>query len=286
MPQIQDCKICFIGGGNMGAAIIGGLLAKGSASKANIVVAEPWDVNRAKVEAQLGVHTTTSNAEAAADADVLVLAVKPQVARDVCRELAASWGSDRQQLPLVVSIVAGITMTSLSAWFATADGRAPKVARVMPNTPALSGEGASGAFAGEGVTAEERELVDVLLGSFSKVTEWVDREELIDVVTGLSGSGPAYFFALVEHMVTSATALGLPREQAERLAKQTCFGAGKMLVSQSESPAQLRINVTSPKGTTEAALKSFNESGFPEIVDKAVKAATSRAEELGKVLGA
>jgi pyrroline-5-carboxylate reductase len=101
----------------------------------------------------------------------------------------------------------------------------------------------------------------------------------------VSGSGPAYFFALVEHMVASATALGLPRDQAERLAKQTCFGAGKMLVSQSESPAQLRINVTSPNGTTEAALKSFNESGFPETVGKAVKAAVSRAEELGQVLG-
>lgn len=299
----------------MGAAIIGGLLAKGSTSREHIVVAEPWDVNREKVESQLGVRTTVSNAEAARDADVLVLAVKPQVARDVCKELAASWDSDELHLPLVVSIVAGITHTNLTAWFAAPDGRVPKVIRVMPNTPALVGEGASGAYAGEGVMEDEKELVSVLLGSFSKVTEWVDREELIDVVTGLSGtyllrcctslrtllpvsysaadadvtpplgSGPAYFFALVEHMVDSATALGLPREQAERLAKQTCFGAGKMLVSQPESPAQLRINVTSPKGTTEAALKSFAASGLPEIVDKAVKAATSRGEELGKILG-
>lgn len=187
MAQFQKCKICFIGGGNMGAAIIGGLLAQGSTSKQNIVVAEPWDVNREKVEKQLGVRTTTSNAEAAADADVLVLAVKPQVARDVCRDLAASWGSDRPHLPLIVSIVGGITFKSLTAWFTTADGRVPKVVRVMPNTPALVGEGASGAFAGEGVTDDERELVSVLLGSFSKVLEWVDKEELIDVVTGLSG---------------------------------------------------------------------------------------------------
>lgn len=305
MPEIQSCKIAFIGGGNMGGAMIAGLLAQGSTSPQNVVVSEPWDVNRKKVEEQHGVRTTTSNAEAAAGADVLVLAVKPQVAKDVCRDLAASWGADRE-LPLVVSIVAGVTMASLAAWLTPEEGgRKPRLVRVMPNTPALVGEGASGAYAGDGVSDDEKELVTLLAGAFSKVTEWVENEGLIDVVTGVSGrflcalrdpgelpmltpivgSGPAYFFAMVEHMVTSATALGMPREQAERLAKQTCLGAGKMLVSQSESPAQLRINVTSPKGTTEAALKSFNESGFQEIVDKAVRACTSRAEELGKVLG-
>jgi pyrroline-5-carboxylate reductase len=192
-PELRDRKLCFVGGGNMGAAIIAGLLAKDSVSRHNIVVAEPWDVNRKKVEEQLGVRTATSNTDAAQDADVLVLAVKPQVAKDVCRELAASWGG-RQSLPLVVSIVGGITLGSLTAWFTTSDGRAPKVVRVMPNTPALVGEGASGAFAGEGISEEEKGLVAVLLAGFSKVTEWVDREELIDVVTGLSGT---FFFPLL-----------------------------------------------------------------------------------------
>ncbi|RDW80993.1 pyrroline-5-carboxylate reductase [Coleophoma crateriformis] len=280
--QIKDCQLCFIGGGNMGAAIIGGLLAKGSTSQQNVIVSEPWEVNRKKVEESLGVRTTTSNIEAARDANVLVLAVKPQVAKGVCQELAASWSdSNRQQLPLVVSIAGGITLNALTQWFTVNDGRTPRVVRVMPNTPALLGEGASASFAGAGVSEDEKKLVTELLEGFSKVTEWVDREELIDVVTGLSGSGPAYFFLLVEHMVSSATALGLPKEQAQRLATQTCLGAGRMLVETSESPAQLRINVTSPKGTTEAALKSFAESGLQETVNVAIKAAVDRAEELG-----
>jgi pyrroline-5-carboxylate reductase len=190
MADIKSCKLAFIGGGNMGAAIIAGLLSQGSTSPDNIIVSEPWDVNRDKMSSKYGVRTTTSNAEAASGADVLVLAVKPQVAKDVCKELAASWGNGSEKsssLPLVVSIVAGVTMTSLKAWLTGADGRSPKLVRVMPNTPALVGEGASGAYAGEGVEKDERELVTLLLEAFGKVTEWVDKEELIDVVTGLSG---------------------------------------------------------------------------------------------------
>ncbi|PBP16557.1 NADP oxidoreductase coenzyme F420-dependent [Diplocarpon rosae] len=281
--RIQDSKLCFIGGGNMGAAIIGGLLAQGTSSKQNITVSEPFAATRQKVEDTLGVGTTTSNSDAARDADVLVLAVKPQVAKGVCEDLAASWtSSNKPELPLVVSICAGIPLDALSTWFTLGDGRAPKVVRVMPNTPALLGEGASGSFAGPGVTEDEKSLVTALLEGFGKVSEWVDREELIDVVTALSGSGPAYFFLLVEHMISSATALGLPREQAERLAKQTALGAGRMLAESPESPGQLRVNVTSPKGTTEAALNSFQTSGLEEIVGKALKAAADRGEELGQ----
>ncbi|KAK8003068.1 hypothetical protein PG989_002787 [Apiospora arundinis] len=284
--SLHSANLAFIGGGNMCAAIVGGLLAKDIMPKDRITVSEPWDVNRQKM-ADLGVQTTTSNKDAAQAADLLVLAVKPQVAKGVCQELAATWAADsaRKELPLIVSIAAGITLDSLTAWFTGPDGRAPNVVRVMPNTPALLGEGASGLFAGAGVSAAEKELVTSLLESFSKATEWVDREELIDVVTGLSGSGPAYFFAMVEHLVASAKAQGLSEEQAMRLAKQTCFGAGKMLVESSETPTQLRKNVTSPNGTTEAALKSFETSGFESIVDKAVRAASSRGEELGKILG-
>ncbi|KAJ5126058.1 hypothetical protein N7448_005367 [Penicillium atrosanguineum] len=279
MPTLQESKISFIGGGNMASAIIGGLTAKG-VSKTNIIVSEPWDVNREKLAAT-GVQTTTDNATAGADADIVIIAVKPQVAQSVCEELGKSWGS-RKDLPVVVSIAAGITLDSLQGWSKTVDGRTPHVVRVMPNTPALVGEGASGAFAGEGVTDEEKELVGALLASVSKALEWVDREELLDVVTGLSGSGPAYFFAMVEHLVSSATALGLSKEQATRLATQTCLGAGKMLVESEDEPSQLRKNVTSPNGTTYAALQTFEKEGFKEIVDKAVTAATERAAELGK----
>ncbi|KAG4438112.1 hypothetical protein IFR05_006392 [Cadophora sp. M221] len=282
-PQIQDCKFCFIGGGNMGSAIIGGLLAKGSTTKQNIIVSDPFEGTRRKVQDTLGVRTTTSNSEAAKDANVLVLAVKPQVAKSVCEDLASSWReAGEQQLPLIVSICAGIPLDALTRWFTVGEGRAPKVVRVMPNTPALLGEGASGSFAGAGVSEDDKKLVTAMLEGFGKVSEWVDKEELIDIVTALSGSGPAYFFLLVEHMVSSATALGMPRDQAERLAKQTCLGAGRMLVESPESPGQLRVNVTSPKGTTEAALNSFRDSSLEEIVKKAVKAAADRGEELGK----
>ncbi|KAM0074510.1 hypothetical protein ACKRZS_013835 [Fusarium odoratissimum] len=152
----------------------------------------------------------------------------------------------------------------------------------MPNTPALVGEGASGLYAADDVTKEEKELTSALLGSVSKATEWVDKEELLDVVTGISGSGPAYFFAFVKHLISSGIGLGLSEEQATRLATQTCLGAGKMLVESSDEPSQLRKNVTSPNGTTHAALVSFENSGLKEIVDKAVKAAADRAKELGK----
>lgn len=171
----------------MAAAIIGGLLAKGI-EKQHICVSEPWEVNREKMAA-LGVRTTTSNVEAAQTADLIVLAVKPQVAKGVCQELSASW-APRPALPVVVSIAAGITLKSLVEWFKLADGRTPHVVRVMPNTPALLGEGASGLFAGADVTEDEKTLVTALLSSFSKATEWVDKEELIDVVTGLSGESP------------------------------------------------------------------------------------------------
>ncbi|KAK1960883.1 NADP oxidoreductase coenzyme F420-dependent [Colletotrichum sublineola] len=281
-PTLQSSKIAFIGGGNMAAAIIGGLVAKGI-DKQHVTVSEPWEVNREKMAA-LGVKTTTSNAEAFAGADIAILAVKPQVAKGVCNELAKAV-SGHEKTPVVVSIAAGITLEALQKWLALDDGRTPHVVRVMPNTPALVGEGASGLFAGSDVTEDEKKLTESLMASVSKATEWVDKEELIDVVTGLSGSGPAYFFAMVEHLISSAVSLGLSPEQAKRLAAQTCLGAGKMLVESPEDPSQLRKNVTSPNGTTHAALQSFEASGFQDIVDKAVRAATSRGEELGKTLG-
>ncbi|KAL4931781.1 pyrroline-5-carboxylate reductase family protein [Aspergillus undulatus] len=282
MHALQNSKLAFIGGGNMASAIIGGLLNQGI-DKQNITVAEPWDVNRNKI-AELGVRTTTSNVDAGGESDLVIIAVKPQVTKAVCEELANAW-LKRSALPVVVSIAAGITLESLQQWLKTADGRTAHSVRVMPNTPALVGEGASVLFASQDVTTEEKELVGALLQSVSKATEWVGKEELLDVVTGLSGSGPAYFFAMVEHLISSATALGLPAEQATRLATQTCLGAGKMLTTSSDSPAQLRKNVTSPNGTTHAALETFKSLDFDQIVDKAVKAATSRAAELGNTLG-
>lgn len=168
----------------MAAAIIGGLLAK-DISKQNIYVSEPWEVNREKMAAT-GVKTTESNVEAAQDADIVILAVKPQVAKTACEELGGAW-KNRDSLPVVISIAAGITLASLAQWFKGDGARAPHIVRVMPNTPALVGEGASGLYAGEDVTEDEKSLTTALLGSVSKATEWVDKEQLLDVVTGISG---------------------------------------------------------------------------------------------------
>lgn len=181
--SLKNSQLAFIGGGNMAGAIIGGLID--SIDKDHIFVAEPWEVNRDKLAAT-GVRVTTSNVEATSAANIVVISVKPQVTKEVCEELAAAW-TQRAQLPVVVSIAAGITLGSLRAWLTPANGRTPHVVRVMPNTPALVGEGASGLFASDDVKPDEKKLVNELLGSVSKATEWVDKEELLDVVTGLSG---------------------------------------------------------------------------------------------------
>lgn len=194
--SLAQTNLAFIGGGNMAFAIISGLLSSSSIPATQIHVSDPFEGSRNKL-ADLGVRTTTSNLEAVKGADVVVLAVKPQVARGVCVELAegAGWGKGKGKgkgnegkVPLVVSIAAGITLSSLTTWLTPSGGNGtPHVVRVMPNTPALVGEGASGMFAGEGVTQEEKEKAEGLMKSVSKVVEWVEREELLEVVTGLSG---------------------------------------------------------------------------------------------------
>jgi pyrroline-5-carboxylate reductase len=183
MPPLQSCKIAFIGGGNMATAIIRGLST--TVPLSHLTVSEPLDAARTKLRA-LGVHTTNSNADATAEVDLVVVAVKPQVARTVCTELASAWAT-RSKLPTVLSIAAGITLASLSDWLRLPGGRSPHIVRAMPNTPALVGEGATGVFAGPDVTADEKELVGALMDSISHATEWVASEPMLDVVTGLSG---------------------------------------------------------------------------------------------------
>lgn len=185
MSQLEGNKLAFIGGGNMAFAIISGLVSQGL-SKESIIVSEPWEVNRNKV-ASLGVPTTTDNLEAARDADMVIIAVKPQVCKSVCEEMRSAWGH-RTSLPIVLSIAAGITLGSLKSWTKTQDGKTAPIVRAMPNTPALVGEGAVGLFASEDVTDEHKKRLDTLLRSIAKAVEWVDREELLDVVTGLSGT--------------------------------------------------------------------------------------------------
>ncbi|MFC5491189.1 pyrroline-5-carboxylate reductase [Dokdonella soli] len=279
MPTPADSRlpnprsIAFIGGGNMARSLIGALI-RGGARAGSIAVAEPNAELRDALARDFGVAVHDAARTAAQGADVLVLAVKPQVLKTVCTDLAKVAAASR---PLVISIAAGIRIEQLRAWF---DTDLP-IVRAMPNTPALIGAGATGLIANDSTSAEQRAQAEAILGAAGR-TVWIEREELMDTVTALSGSGPAYFFLLVEALEEAAVAQGLPREAARALATQTCLGAGRMLVEDGESPARLRERVTSPGGTTAAALDAFAAGDLRGLVAAAVDAATRRGRELSE----
>jgi len=266
--------IAFIGGGNMARSLIGGLLETGR-DAGSIQVAEPSSAAREALARDLGVTCHADNAVAATGADVVVLAVKPQVMpaiRDGLREVLLA------QRPLLVSIAAGVRIDQLERWF----GALP-IVRCMPNTPALIGAGATGLCANSAVDAAQKARAQAILGA-AGLTRWIDDEALMDAVTALSGSGPAYFFALVEAMEAAGVAQGLSRDDARALAAQTCLGAGRMLVESGEDAGTLRQRVTSPNGTTQAALESFAADGLAAIVARAMEAARRRGGELAASL--
>ncbi|MDZ5604015.1 pyrroline-5-carboxylate reductase [Pseudomonas sp. RP23018S] len=272
---MSKTRIAFIGAGNMAASLIGGLRAQGM-DAAQIRASDPGADTRTRLQAEHGIEVFEDNAQAVADADVVVLAVKPQVMKAVCQSLAPSLG----QHQLIVSIAAGITCASLQAWL----GEVP-VVRCMPNTPSLLRKGASGLYATEQVSAEQHEQAETLLCAVGTVL-WLEQEQQIDAVTAVSGSGPAYFFLLIEAMTAAGEKLGLPRETASQLTLQTALGAAHMAAASEHDAAELRRRVTSPGGTTEAAINSFQNNGFQTLVDQALEAAAQRsaalAEELGK----
>lgn len=263
--------LAFIGGGNMARSLIGGLVARGCAA-ANIHVSEPYEPLRDALVRDFGVATYPDNASAADATSTWVLAVKPQVMRTVCEQLAPLAQAQR---PLLVSIAAGITSAQLDRWL----GGGQTVVRAMPNTPALLGLGASGLYANARVTAAQRAETEALLQA-TGITEWVRDETLMDAVTALSGSGPAYVFLLAEAMQAAGERQGLPAESARRLALQTVLGAARMLAEAGEDAAALRQRVTSPGGTTQAALEIFEVGGFRALVDAAIAAATQRGQAL------
>jgi len=263
--------LTFIGGGNMARSLIAGLIRQGTAP-AHIHVAEPVTAMREQLTADFGVKTYASATEAAAQGAVWVLAVKPQVLRDVCASLTAL---ARSQQPLVLSIAAGITSTQLERWL----GGNPAVVRAMPNTPALLGAGVTGLFATAGVSEAQRRQADAVLASAGR-TVWIDDEARMDAVTAVSGSGPAYVFLLAEAMEAAAIAQGLPADAARTLVVQTLLGASRMLDESGEAPVELRRRVTSPNGTTQAAIESFQADGFEAIVARAIDAATRRGHAL------
>jgi pyrroline-5-carboxylate reductase len=265
--------LAFIGGGNMARALIAGLLRAGTPAD-RIHVAEPNAELRDALAADFGVRTHAGNADAVASATVWVLATKPQVLRGVCEALQAQ-AQAKAVGPLVISIAAGITTTQLLRWLA-----APlAVVRSMPNTPALLGAGVTGLFANAGCDAGQRALAEGLLRACGD-TVWIADEAQMDAVTAVSGSGPAYIFLLAEALQAAGEAEGLPADAARTLALQTIAGAARMLVESGEPAGVLRERVTSPNGTTQAALDAFRAGGFAPLVATAVHAARVRGAEL------
>ncbi|MCF7222498.1 pyrroline-5-carboxylate reductase [Marilutibacter chinensis] len=269
-PALDSQAIAFIGGGNMARSLIAGLVSRGT-PPGSIRVAEPVEALRTALHADYGVATFADASEATAGAPVWVFAVKPQVMRTVCKTVADAAAAD----PLIVSIAAGITSTQLDRWLG--DGRA--VVRTMPNTPALLGAGITGLFANPRVDADQRTLAERILATAGE-TVWIADEALMDAVTAVSGSGPAYAFLLAEAMQAAGEAQGLPADTARTLAAQTLLGAARMLVESGESAEVLRKRVTSPGGTTQAAIETFEAGGFRALVADAIEAATRRGREL------
>ena len=274
---VSPARIAFIGGGNMARSLIGAQRARG-VPPASLRVAEPRAEAREILIREFGIPVFEDNAEAATGASCVVLAVKPQVMRQVCEGLA---GPLRNSKPLVISIAAGVRIAQLERLL----GAERAIVRCMPNTPALVGAGAAGLCANRKVGPEQRALAESLLDAAGIVC-WIDDEARMDTVTALSGSGPAYFFLLVEAMEDAAVRLGLPRDTARALAAQTCLGAGHMLADGNETAAELRRRVTSPHGTTAAALEAFEQGGFRKLVEQALAAAQRRGAEMSAELDA
>ncbi len=267
----------FIGAGNMAASLISGLIADNYPAD-RIWVSDIDEAALASLAERCGVNTTTRNATVAEHARILVLAVKPQILRPVVEDLADCLQTRR---PLVVSIAAGITAASIDRWA----GGNMAIVRCMPNTPAMVKTGATGLCANSGVSEAQRSQAEAILRAVG-LTVWVGQEAQLDAVTALSGSGPAYFFLMMEAMEEAGVALGLDRETARLLSQQTALGAGRMAIESAEAPAELRRRVTSPGGTTERAIATFEEGGLSPLVAKAMKAASHRAAEMSQQLGA
>lgn len=262
----------FIGGGNMARALIGGLIAAGQ-PPASIAASEPDPTRRERLAADFCIQVSADNREVAAHADLLVLAVKPQVLPQVCQGLRSALA----RVGLIVSVAAGVPTTSLRSWLAS---DRPLI-RAMPNTPALIGAGVTGLYAGPECTPSHRACVERLMASVGD-TVWIEREEAMDVVTAVSGSGPAYFLLLCEALEEAAVAEGLERESARRLILATALGTARLARETGRPPAELRAQVTSPGGTTEAALAALGDGGFTPLIARAVAAATRRGRELAQ----
>ncbi|NQZ30667.1 MAG: pyrroline-5-carboxylate reductase [Oceanospirillaceae bacterium] len=267
--------IAFIGAGNMSRAIFGGMLKNGYPAKN--ITATGRNIDKLADLAALGLNVTTDNAQAIKNCKVIVLGVKPQMMQEVCKPLAALC---QEHQPLIISVAAGISAQSLEQWL----GGNLAVVRCMPNTPALVQQGASALCANQNVTQGQKDIAEQIIAA-TGLAIWVDNETQLNAVTALSGSGPAYFFLLMESMIDAAVSQGLSTQVATQLALQTARGAAEMAQSEEDSPAQLRRKITSPKGTTEQAILSFQGAGFAEIIKNGMQANIDRSEQLAIEFG-
>jgi pyrroline-5-carboxylate reductase len=265
-------KIAFLGSGNMAEALVKGLLAAGTAAAEEIVCAEPVAERREALKKRHGVGVTASNAEAVTAAGIVVLSVKPQIVDAVLSEIAPALGTSR----LLVSIAAGVPISALARRL----GPGARIVRTMPNTPALVGAGATALARGGAATEEDLVQATALFQAVG--TAVVVEEKLLDAVTGLSGSGPAYVFLAIEALADGGVKAGLPRATALALAAQTMVGAGRMVLETGEHPGKLKDQVTSPGGTTIAGVHALEAAGFRAALIAAVEAAAKRSKELGE----
>lgn len=267
---MNNSKIAFIGAGNMATSLIMGLINKGG-TPSNIAACDIDPSKLRLLQEQCGIRTGTLE-QIVTQADVIVLAVKPQVMETVC-------GTLKLLLPntgcMIISIAAGIPLHKFETWL----GAQRAIVRCMPNTPALVAEGATGLYANANTSAEQAALAETILSAVG-ICSWLESEDAINSVTALSGSGPAYYFLMMEAMEQAAVKMGLSAEMARSFTIQTALGAAKLAASSDVAPDELRRRVTSPGGTTEAAIKSFETAGFREIVEHALTAAQQRSIEL------
>jgi len=269
--------ITFIGAGNMAQAILKGMLAAGYPQD-KISASGRTQTKMDLLAAQTGIRTSTDNQALCQHADVIVLGVKPAMMGDLVQSIAPAIDASKQ---LVVSVAAGILANSIETWL----GKKTPIVRCMPNTPSLVGQGAAGLFATDSVSSEQKNTASTIMQSVG-LALWVETEEQIDAVTAVSGSGPAYYFLMMEAMIAGAEKLGLSNQVAQQLVLQTAAGAAQMAQQSDQTPGQLRVAVTSPKGTTEQALNTFNEAGFSALCSQAMAAAYQRSKELAQLFKA
>lgn len=278
---MNDKKIGFIGAGNMAFSLIGGLIANGWAPEL-ITISDSKQETMDSLCDHFGILQATSNSELVGQVDMVILAVKPQVLQSVCEEIQEAISPTNA--PLFLSIAAGVKSQAIANWLTPAGQTHDlPIVRCMPNTPALVQSGASALYANHGVSSEQKTLAESSMRAVG-LTLWLENEQQMDAVTAVSGSGPAYFFLVIEAMEKSAVKLGLDEQTAHLLAVQTAFGAAKMALESEDSAATLREKVTSPGGTTERALGILQDGGLEQLFHQALDGAKQRSIELSEII--